>query len=34
MLDLKQEEVRAAVLAFAGGKVTALYESELAGPDP
>lgn len=30
VLDLKDERVRAAVRAFEGGKVTALYESDAA----
>lgn len=34
VLDLKQAAVREAVLAFEGGKVTALYESEVARPYP
>lgn len=34
VLDLKDPHVRAEVLAFEGGKVTALYESERARPYP
>jgi len=32
VLDLTEPTVRAAVLAFEGGKVTALYESDVARP--
>ncbi len=34
VLDLMDPDVRSAVLAFEGGKVTALYESEHSRPYP
>jgi hypothetical protein len=34
VLDLTDPEVRAAVLAFDGAKVSALYESDVARPYP
>jgi hypothetical protein len=34
VLDLKEPSVRSAVLAFEGGKVTALYQSEASRPYP